>query len=247
MTISSRWQRPDEVFTAAEKMQAMPDCARLFVGTFLGDREIAAVNSLEKANPNLSEGWNIRARFVPNEKLHLTWLFLGNVERIKIPVVETCLKTAIADWQEFAGVSLLNIQYEQLQVWPSLLSPRVLVLEATKNLKHIRALNKSINTNLQAFCQSKDEVERFDVFRPHITVCRFSANKGPLIDTQRHIEDFNLPEKMLPVTQSITSLTLIESDLSSQSIEQHNLKKGAYRVIKQYQLNLDGPESLDSL
>ncbi len=218
-------------------MQAMPDGARLFVGTFLGDQEIAAVNSLEKANPNLSDQWNIRARFVPNEKLHLTWLFLGNVERSKIPAIERDLQTAIDEWKISSKVESLIIRYDRLQVWPTLNSPRVLVLEATEDIKLIRALNKSISMHLQAFCQSKDEVERFDVFRPHITVCRFSAQKGPKLENNRELSGFKIPEKILPIIQKIGSLSLIESDLNSESIEQHDLKKGAYQIIKPYQLN----------
>lgn len=215
----------------------MPDSARLFVGTFLGDQEIAAVNSLEKANPNLSDQWNIRARFVPNEKLHLTWLFLGNVECSKIPAIENCLQKSINEWKESSNIDVLNIQFDQLQVWPSLDSPRVLILEATRDLKLVRALNTSISHHLQSFCQSKDEVERFDIFRPHITVCRFSANKGPRLKSKRELESFKIPVNELPILQRISSVTLIESDLNSQSIEHHNLPKGSYREIQKFDLN----------
>lgn len=215
----------------------MPDSARLFVGTFLGEKEIAAISSFEKANPNLSELWNIRARFVPNEKLHLTWLFLGTVEREKISAVETCLQTAIDEWKKTSGIGVLNIQFDQLHVWPSLDSPRVLIIEATRDLKLVRALNTSISQHLQSFCQSKDEVERFDIFRPHITVCRFSPTKGPRIKSKRELESFQIPESELPISQQVSSVTLIESDLDSQSIKDHNLPKGSYREIKRIHLN----------
>lgn len=214
----------------------MPDCARLFVGTFLSDQEIATINSIKGANLDLSAKWNIRARFVLNEKLHLTWLFLGNVERSKIPQVEKELQNAISEWKAAEGASHIEVHYDQTQVWPSLDAPRVLVLEATKNLKSIRALNKSINNHLQAFCQSKDEVERYDVFRPHLTICRFSPNKETSKKNNRNMSEFNLPENALPFVQRVSSVTLIESDLDSQAVENFNLPKGSYRILSNFGL-----------
>jgi 2'-5' RNA ligase len=214
----------------------MPDCARLFVGTFLSDQEIATINSIKNANLDLSAEWNIRARFVLNEKLHMTWLFLGNVERSEIPKVENALQTAILEWKTAEGGNHLEVQYDQTQVWPSLDAPRVLVLEATKNLKSIRALNKSINNHLQAFCQSKNEVERYDVFRPHLTICRFSPNKGANKKNNRSMSEFNLPENALPFVQRVSSVTLIESDLDSQAVENLNLPKGSYRILSNFGL-----------
>ncbi len=192
--------------------------ARLFVGTFLDAEPALVVSNLKQMNSELSGRWHLKARFVPLPKLHLTWLFLGDVELDLIESVKSDLKNTIEKWKENKNQSF-QIDYDQIEVWPSLKLPRVLVLESTKSTldcPQAEALNSAIKEGLGKYCE-KSEAERFKRFRPHLTVCRFSpdANYRGAGRAKRSLTDFEKPENLFPLTHKIETVSLIESDLNA--------------------------------
>lgn len=209
--------------------------ARLFVGTFLDAESAAVVSKLKQLNGDLSMRWRLKARFVPLPKLHLTWLFIGDVERTLIETVKTDLKKTIEKWKENSQNRSFDIQYDCADVWPSLKSPRVLVLESTQNTEGSEGtgstgstgstahpspaerLNSVINDGLGRYCERSDKVERFKRFRPHLTVCRFSpdANQKEIGRVKRSLDDFETPEDLFPLIHNIGTVSLIESDLNA--------------------------------
>ncbi|MBA3994081.1 MAG: hypothetical protein C0469_11190 [Cyanobacteria bacterium DS2.3.42] len=205
--------------------------ARLFVGTFLDAESTAVVSKLKQLNSDLSMRWRLNARFVPLPKLHLTWLFIGDVEHTLIETVKSDLKITIEKWKENSQNRSFDIQYDCAEVWPSLKSPRVLVLESTQNTEGsevsevsgstahrspAESLNFVISEGLSSYCERSDKVERFKRFRPHLTVCRFSldANQKESRRVKRSLEDFKTPEDLFPLTHKIRTVSLIESNLN---------------------------------
>lgn len=189
--------------------------ARLFVGTFIDAEPALVVSNLKQMNSALSGGWHLKARFVPLPKLHLTWLFLGDVELDLIESVKSDLKNTIEKWKENKNQSF-QIDYDQIEVWPSLKLPRVLVLESTKDCKQAETLNSAITEGLGKYCE-KSEAERFKRFRPHLTICRFSpdANQKGAGRAKRSLSYFETPEDLFPLTHKIETVSLIESDLNA--------------------------------
>lgn len=189
---------------------------RLFVGTFLDAKSAASVEELKHMNSHLSQRWQIKARFVPIPKLHLTWLFIGDVERSRIEDVKEDLQSVLAEWKKEGNCSF-QIQYDQIEVWSSLKAPRVLVLESTEDCPQAESLNSAITESLSQYLEKSDKVQRFKRFRPHLTVCRFSSDHKhrDAGKAKRSLEDFEIPDGFLPLTHQITTVSLIESDLNA--------------------------------
>jgi 2'-5' RNA ligase len=193
--------------------------ARLFVGTFLDAESAAVVSQLRQLNSDLSMRWHLKARFVPLPKLHLTWLFIGDVDRELVETVKSDLKNTIEKWKDNNKNSSFDIQYDGAEVWPSLKLPRVLVLESTQtaSLTQAESLNSAINDGLSSYCERSDKVERFKRFRPHLTVCRFSTdtNQKSSGQVKRSLADFETPTNLFPLIHKIGTVSLIESDLNA--------------------------------
>ncbi|PZM77614.1 MAG: RNA 2',3'-cyclic phosphodiesterase [Candidatus Melainabacteria bacterium] len=189
---------------------------RLFVGTFLNAEHAALVEELKHMNSQLSQCWQIKARFVPIPKLHLTWLFIGDVEQSRMEDVKKDLQSALAEWKKLGNRSF-QIQYDQIEVWPSLKAPRVLVLESTTECLQAESLNKTITEGLSKYLEKSDKVQRFKRFRPHLTVCRFSPDhkQRDAGNVKRSLSDFEIPDVLFPLTHEISTVSLIESDLNA--------------------------------
>lgn len=188
---------------------------RLFVGTFLDAQSASTVANLKTLNPEISQNWHLKARFVPLPKLHLTWLFLGDVESDLLEDVKRDLERTLKSWKQNEGGGSFEINYDSAVVWASLKSPRVLVLESTGVYPLASSLNKAINTGLRNYLEKGDKVERFDRFRPHLTVCRFSPDSQMKTKTRRSMDDFHTPDNLFPLSHRIDTVSLIESDLNS--------------------------------
>ncbi|MBA3856983.1 MAG: hypothetical protein C0507_08765 [Cyanobacteria bacterium PR.3.49] len=188
---------------------------RLFVGTFLDAQSASAVANFKSLNPDLSQKWQLKARFVPLPKLHLTWLFLGDVEQDLLENVKTDLEETIRVWKESENGSAFEISYDSLVVWSSLKSPRVLVLESTGACPPATSLNQAINIGLGNYLDKSDKMERFDRFRPHLTICRFSPDSRMKTKTRRNLDDVQTAENLFPLPHRIDTVSLIESDLKS--------------------------------
>lgn len=198
--------------------------ARLFVGSFLNSDSARLVSQIYDANPELSRLWDLKARFVPLPKLHLTWLFIGDVERTKVEELKSDLKRCMHDFGEMQNEIDLkdsqqknfSITYDRVEVWPNLKQPRVLVLESTTESPLIESLHAVISRTLSKYLQKDDSVQRFKKFRPHLTVCRFSIDhKLHARGIHRSIDDFQIPEGNFPLRHEISNISLIESDLNA--------------------------------
>lgn len=194
--------------------------ARLFVGTFLDAEPARVISNLKEINAELSTRWRLKARFVPLPKLHLTWLFIGDVERDLVDTVKSDLENTIEKWKQNIQNQSFEIAYDQIEVWSSLKSPRVLVLESTKICPQAESLNSAITEGLGKYCQTSEEnskIQRFKRFRPHLTVCRFSldSDQKGAGHVKRSLTDFETPHDLFPLIHKIGTVSLIESDLNA--------------------------------
>lgn len=188
--------------------------ARLFVGTFLDAQRASLVEEQKLRNKDLQERWQARTRFVPAPKLHLTWFFIGNVESDRIDSVKAALQSTIAEWKTQPDNGPFQIQYDSAEVWPSLRSPRVLVLESTKDCPQAGSLNSAITNALIMYAEKNEKIERFKRFRPHLTICRFSPD-GKSTGKNRSIDDLRFADGFFPLSHEIRTISLIKSDLDA--------------------------------
>jgi len=72
---------------------------RLFLGTFLPDEDKLRLKEVQNANENLPERFRAKVRWVNDQKLHLTWLFLGNLEEDAIERLQQKIAFALEHYQ----------------------------------------------------------------------------------------------------------------------------------------------------
>lgn len=182
---------------------------RLFVGTFLspGQQEVLARASQHKAE--LESGWQAKIRFVKPHKLHLTWLFLGDVAVSSIEDISARLQVIASRQKQ------LDITYDQVEFWPSDKRPRMVVLTPKFIADRVMEMASSVEQELKQYVSKPGH----KVYRPHITLARL----------ERY--DFNARQVVIPASfhieslrHEITKIELIESELGKATDEYQSLK-----------------------
>jgi len=172
---------------------------RLFVGTFLAHDQQVNLSKLTNWKEPLERNWQAKVRFVKSIKLHLTWLFLGDVDSAKIGEVERLLSETVNNH------TAMSVSYDQIELWPSAKRRRLLVLAPRVVADQITRLYESVVNKLENFA----EKPKAGPYRPHITLARLKVNHS---DKSTRI----IPDDLLldtPVIQDIDQICLIESQL----------------------------------
>lgn len=163
---------------------------RLFIGTFL-NKELVEKIRFE----SLQELFEGDLKHIKKENIHMTWIFLRNVEENR----QLDLKETIDKHIEiFKGVIF---QSTSLEFWPPKRQPRLIVLTGKLN-KEINLVD--LSNDLENIC--KPDIK--DDFLPHITILRFKKDKT--VDKK-----IALP-KVDSFTWQINEISLIQSSLSSE-------------------------------
>src|SRR5271156_497063 len=98
--------------------------SRLFLGTFLPSEMQAVLGEVAQLNKELDKSWQCNLRWVREEKLHLTWLFLGKVEETRLPDLDSETLTLL---KKRPKIKEITINYDSLQVWYSRGVPQLIV------------------------------------------------------------------------------------------------------------------------
>ncbi|MCA9800342.1 MAG: RNA 2',3'-cyclic phosphodiesterase [Cyanobacteria bacterium HKST-UBA02] len=183
---------------------------RLFVGTFLNDEERSRFTGLREENKHLSGTWGRKVAFVEPEKIHITWLFLGDIEKRKIGTLASRLESAGSS-KEFHD---MMVTYDRLEIWPSPQRARLGVLTANLTPAPVQTLAGHISGALKEF-GPETEHKRPKAFKPHLTLMRLRAARH---ETDSHlarpeISEVRGLEKVIPLNQNIDRICLIESEL----------------------------------
>lgn len=183
---------------------------RLFVGTFLNDEERTLFTGLREENQHLSGTWGRKVAFVDPEKIHITWLFLGDIERRQIGTLASRLESAGGS-KEFHD---MMVTYDRLEIWPSPQRARLGVLTASIAPAPVQTLAGRIRGALKEF-GPQEEKRRPKAFKPHLTLMRLRA-AGHQTDShlaRPEVREVRGLEKVIPLKQNIDRICLIESEL----------------------------------
>lgn len=193
-------QQPDGALENAPASRSGLTRRRLFVGTFISDEDRAKLAGLKKFDERLNSLWQSRMRWVRPEKLHLTWLFLGDVQEEFVSAVGQSLHLSLR------GFSSTTVEYDHLALWPKPRQPRQLVLASSLVAPEIYDIAAAIKHGLREYAE-KEETRRY---KPHLTLLRF--------DRERHGKPQRLdfpnwfpPAHFLPLIHRIDRICLIES------------------------------------
>lgn len=198
---------------------------RLFIGTFISRTEQQKLSVLPRQNEHLETFWRRKPRWVKPEKLHLTWLFLGDVDENLVGKVGSTLHKVLYErgvTQDDTEKKDLLIEFTKPEVWPSSRKPRMIVLTNQAKAPDLHALARTIRTGLIPFYTEETEQEHNQEFRPHITILRLDRrveNPPEKIAFQQKVDPrvepsaINSLAEVLPVRLRVTEVCLIESHL----------------------------------
>lgn len=188
---------------------------RLFVGTFIEESHRKLLSDVKEANRDLDARWERKLRWVNADKLHLTWFFIGDVPREKMPEVEEKLGAAIERAKKSlasgsgSGLASFLIEFESPELWPNPKKARQLVLRAKYVPSFAALLADEVMRALDSFA-AKD-AKRYETFKPHITLLRLEA-PGTKTVCRPDSQDVKVLPERLPIKLDVRHVSLIESD-----------------------------------
>ena len=119
-------------------------------------QEVARISG-EVKKSGLEAGW------VKPGNIHLTVIFLGDVEEKDIPQIISCVDNAVCDYDPF------DIALGGMGLFGDLKRPRVLWLGLEGGIKRLASMRDSLQKPLEQFGIKQEERP----FRPHLTLGRF--------------------------------------------------------------------------
>ena len=199
---------------------------RLFVGSFLEGPEAERISAITKARASqISSGFlpgqqiEFKIRALPKEKLHMTWLFLGEVNSSAVEELTRQLASTLTQLKQKLSGPAFELSYDHLSLWPSEDKARVVVLRPSMPPPEVSLIEGAIRAALSTF-QENEEV--FPEFNPHLTLFRVSPaadlrsiallSKSQALAPEEN--DSNISAAIFPVKQTITidGIRLIKSE-----------------------------------
>lgn len=173
-------------------------------------------NFLEKIRPRLSF---LKASWVPQENIHITTLFMGEMPQEKLSALKDCAQRGVQ------GFSPFEVALNGLGVFPNERNPRVLWLGLASGGD---TLIKLTNQLAQTLTQKEFSFDKKE-FHPHLTIARIKALIGQAAFKANWLETLN--DKMEPPSKWwVRDLVLMESQLA----RPHSI----YQAIKRFPLAL---------
>ena len=142
----------------------------------------------------------LNVRWVRTENIHLTVVFLGNVEESLVPRVEEVACLVCSRSHPF------DISLHSLGFFGNIRSPRVLWIGMNGDVKGMSGLRDELQKGLVPF--GVEEETR--PFRPHLTLGRFKKEAGSIKHLKGLIEQYR---DLTSPAAVMKELTLFRSDL----------------------------------
>jgi len=218
--------------------------SRLFLGTLLPEEVKARITLVQESNRELDARWKCRIRWVQPAKLHLTWLFLGEIDTNRLKALEEAMEGL-----QPGLVSPGQLIYDRLEVWFGRGLPRHLVLAPSQIPPEFEKLLTHVRTRLIDFVAEDFRQQAKDQIRPHVTLMRFqklnderhqlpvvpAANAPhPFVDRKKlRIKEISAEAiegmvKVLPIHHEIDKVAIISSNQAGNS--------HAYSIVKSFRL-----------
>lgn len=187
-------------------------------------------------NEHLETVWARKLRWVKPINLHITWLYLGAVDRSLVSKVSSTLQKVVYERNKIVeDRGDVTMSFSKPSVWPDSRKARVLVVESHPVTSKVEQLARSIRTGLIPFYSEVTEKEHNQEFRPHVTLIRLDrrvetpAEKLSFHRVEMRVDpnEINSLDEVLPIELTVENVCLVESDG----------KGGDYRILDSVKLS----------
>ena len=191
---------------------------RLFVGTFVSSSDRQRVANFQRNNQRLQESFNLR--WVKPTKLHLTWNFLGETNEDRLPGIKAAVTDALQCFaqEQTDSAPLPAVSFVHAVFWPDSKHPKLLVVLPEQTSAQFNRLGELLReytlkeslkndpTPQSSFQSTSQTSERFNTFKPHVTIARMPKPGSGL---HLKIEDFVGLESLTPLQLAVEQIELI--------------------------------------
>jgi 2'-5' RNA ligase len=143
---------------------------------------------------------SLNAKWVKSGNVHLTVVFMGDVEANEIPTVKEEVEKVCLTYGAF------DISLKGLGCFPHARKPRVIWVDVDGDLERMSSFRDTLLERLIPF-GIKEEKRRF---KPHLTLGRF---RKPKRTSSEELELISRYEDVTSPTRSLTELVLFKSEL----------------------------------
>ena len=200
---------------------------RLFIGTFVSERDQDKLAQIRKENAEIGEVWQRKVRWVKAEKMHMTWVFLGSVNQELMHSISDMLSNLVsAELNRNVNKEPMKISFDHGEIWPDKRKARQIVLRPSELDERILKLGDVLRNGLREFYFEQQKKEERLTFRPHLTLMRIEKqerpafSRTPIVSVKlSHVEGL---AAALPVVLELDKISLIESQLG---------KNAEYKVL----------------
>ncbi len=191
---------------------------RLFIGSFLSDDERARLSRIAACNQHLSGLWHKKVRWTEDERLHLTWLYMGEYDdQAAAAVRETFQERLAALGKE--PIEATTISYDHMALWPSPRKARTGVLTASVIPPMVQEIESLVRANMRDILPPGDR--KWDEFQPHLTIFRIDhprlSQEDEGLPQRPTLQAVKLEAGVLPVVHALDEVCLLESDLGKKT------------------------------
>ena len=145
-----------------------------------------------------------QVRPVGLDQLHLTLLFLGDVE-------ETALESVEREMMQAAGaVGEAQLHVEGVGAFPRTDAPRVVWVGLKGEVGNLHELHSSLSPRLRSLCPQMD----LKPLKPHLTVLRVRQGSGGRARKEPRWQQALESVKLAPIAWPVYTVSMISSELS---------------------------------
>lgn len=195
---------------------------RLFIGSFLSETDRQRFqNARAELEAKLKDEWSCKMRWVRAEKLHMTWLFLGNCDEEQQQSILQTLDALSAQTLLRANDSI--IKFDRFDFFPNKDKRRLMALLPNVVPDGFVSVATTLRTKLSAFCEKKEGSS----LHPHITIFRFDREDRSKYEIPEDLKIANFA----PINLHVGRIALVESHSGTSGDD--------YRVLREFELSKD--------
>jgi RNA 2',3'-cyclic 3'-phosphodiesterase len=142
---------------------------RLFLSIEFSDEVLDHLEVLISSFSRLNR--RVRCRWTFRENLHITVIFIGEVDEQNIKEIDTIIHEVVESYEPF------NLELSKPIFLPHVKQPRIIALEWFDQAGVLKSMNKKLSNQLSRYLTKKAP----DIFKAHVTLGRLKESRKIII------------------------------------------------------------------